>query len=172
LPSTLSSVTLFLLSQGREAEEPRVNETDDFLAAMIPRQVEADTALHNGEAAPRMALWSHRDPVTVLGAAMSATGWDDIGRTFEWIASRFSNCESFDLDIIAAAASGDLAYTVGYEHTKASIDGPPQSYTLRVTHTYRREDGEWKIAPRHADAATAVEIPTPSDAISTNPQSG
>jgi ketosteroid isomerase-like protein len=147
----------------------RMSETEDFLAAMIPRQVEADTALHNGDAAPRMALWSRRDPVTVLGAAVSATGWDDIRRTFEWVASTFSNCESFDLDIIAAGASGDLAYTVGYEHTKASINGAPQSYTLRVTHTYRREDGEWKIAHRHGDAATVVELPRPLGEMSTNP---
>jgi ketosteroid isomerase-like protein len=134
-----------------------MSETEDFLAEVIPRQVEADTALHNGDASPREALWSRRDPVTVLGAAMSAMGWDDTRRTFESVAARFSNCESFDLDIIAASASGDFAYTVGYEHTEASIDGAPQSHTLRVTHTYRREDGEWKIAHRHADGATAAE---------------
>jgi ketosteroid isomerase-like protein len=148
-------------------KEVRMSETEDFLAAMIPRQVKADTALHNGDAAPRMALWSRGDPVTVLGAAVSVTGWDDTRRTFEWLATTFSNCESFDLDIIAAGASGDLAYTVGYEHTKASINGTPQSYTLRVTHAYRREDGGWKIAHRHGDAATAVEIPKPPGEMST-----
>ena len=136
-----------------------MSETETFLAAMIPRQVEADRALHDGDVAPRMALWSRRDPVTVLGAAKSARGWDEIRRTFEWVASTFSNCKSFDLDIIAADASGDLAYTVGYEHTKASMNGAPRSYTLRVTHTYRREDGEWKITHRHADTAPADELP-------------
>jgi ketosteroid isomerase-like protein len=146
-----------------------MSETEEFLAAMIPRQVAADTALHKGEAAARIALWSHRDPVTVLGAAVSATGWDDIRRLFEWLATRFSNYESSNLDIIAAGVSGDLAYTVGYEHTKVAIDGVPKSYTLRVTHAYRREDGDWKIAHRHADAATAVEIPKPSGETSTNP---
>lgn len=100
-----------------------------------------------------MGLYSRRDPVTVLGAARNAKGWDEVKLLFEWVASMFSNCESFDLDIIAAGVSGDLAYTVGYEHTKASINGEPKSYTLRVTHTYRREDGEWKIVHRHGDAA-------------------
>jgi ketosteroid isomerase-like protein len=48
--------------------------------------------------------------------------------------------------------SGDLAYTVGYEHTVLSIDGGPVApLTRRVTHLYRREDGEWKIVHRHAD---------------------
>ena len=46
----------------------------------------------------------------------------------------------------------DLAYTVGYEHTAFSMDGGPVApITLRVTHVYRREDGEWKIVHRHAD---------------------
>jgi ketosteroid isomerase-like protein len=136
-----------------------MSDTDDFLAVMIPRQIDADTALHNGDAAPRMALWSRRDPVTLLGAAVNATGWEDISQTFEWLATTFANCKSFELDVIAAVANGDVAYTVAYEHTRASIDGVPKTYTLRVTHAYRREDGDWKIAHRHADAVTAVELP-------------
>jgi ketosteroid isomerase-like protein len=28
---------------------------------------------------------------------------------------------------------------------------PAQPYTLRVTHVYRREHGEWKIVHRHGD---------------------
>jgi ketosteroid isomerase-like protein len=44
-------------------------------------------------------------------------------------------------------------YTVGFEHTAVSVDGVPvEPYTLRVTHIYRREDGEWKIVHRHGDA--------------------
>jgi ketosteroid isomerase-like protein len=32
------------------------------------------------------------------------------------------------------------------------MDGVPvEPYTLRATHVYRRENGEWKIVHRHAD---------------------
>jgi hypothetical protein len=55
---------------------------------------------------------------------------------------------------VAADVSGDLAYTVGYEHCLRSLDGGPvESATLRVTHIYRREDGEWKIVHRHGDTS-------------------
>lgn len=46
---------------------------------------------------------------------------------------------------------GDMAYTAGLEHSAVSTNGVPNSYTLRATQVYRREDGEWKVAHRHAD---------------------
>jgi ketosteroid isomerase-like protein len=130
-----------------------MTELDDFLTAMMARQIEADTAIHNGDVAPRIRLWSTADPVTVFGAfGPCKSGWAEVSRTFRWVASRFSHCTSFDLELVAAGASGDLAYTVGYERSSRSLDGGPvEPSTLRVTHVYRREDGEWKIVHRHAD---------------------
>lgn len=127
-------------------------EVDDFLAAMLPRLREADLALHNGDAGPRIALWSHEDPVTVFGAVRNANGWEEVRHTFEWLATRFSRCEEFDLDVIAAGASGDLAYLLTHEHTTAAVAGAAaQAYDLRVTWIFRREDGAWKPVHRHAD---------------------
>jgi len=75
-----------------------------------------------------------------------------VNQTFHWLASRFSNLSDYRFELVAAGASGDPAYTVGYEHITFSMDGGPvQSTTLRVTHIYRREDGEWKTVHRHAD---------------------
>jgi ketosteroid isomerase-like protein len=41
---------------------------------VLPRLLAADTALHNGDAAPRKAMWSTTEPVTLFGAAMMTTG--------------------------------------------------------------------------------------------------
>jgi ketosteroid isomerase-like protein len=127
-------------------------DVDEFLASVLPPLTAADTALHNGDARPRMALWSRTEPVTLFGALQIKVGWSEIASVFEWVASRFSSCESFEYEVIAAGASGDLGYIVGVEHTTAAVgDGPPEPYTLRVTTVFRREDGEWKAVHRHAD---------------------
>ena len=81
-----------------------------------------------------MELCSRRDPVSVAGGL----GWD----------------------IEVADARGDMGYTLGFErfnhHTQ---DGSVEPFTVRVTHIYRREDGEWKIVHRHGDLTPADEGP-------------
>jgi ketosteroid isomerase-like protein len=126
-------------------------ETDSFLAEVLPAQRTAEHAIHNGDVEPRLALWSHRDPVTLYGAKLSASGWTDLEPIFRTVASWFSDSQEFEFEVIAAGASGDLAYTVGYEQNKVHVEGSPRVYTLRVTHVYRREDGRWRIVHRHAD---------------------
>jgi ketosteroid isomerase-like protein len=129
-----------------------MDETQAFLDDVLPRQLEAERAIHNGDAGPRRAMWSHRDPVTLLGAAMACvTGAEEVHASFGRVAGWFSDCTSYDIELVAAGASGDLAYTVVFEHTSCSVQGEPRSYRLRVTHGYRREDGEWRIVHRHAD---------------------
>jgi len=54
--------------------------------------------------------------------------------------------------------------SVCFEHTAVSVDGvPAEPYTLRVTHIYRREGGEWKIVRRRGDAPP-VDQSLPSEA--------
>jgi ketosteroid isomerase-like protein len=136
-------------------------EVDDFLAEMLPKQVAAETAIHNGDAEPRLALWSRNDPVTLLGAKASGTGtgWDDLSAVFRTVASWFSDSTEYDFEVVAAGASGDLAYTVGYEHNRVKVNGQPRTYTLRATHVYRRENGQWRIVHRHADVPPADDEP-------------
>ena len=135
------------------APHPTTSELDDFLTQTLPRQIAAEKAIHNGDLTPRLETWSRSDPVTLFGAwGPCNSGWDVIGPTFEWVASRFSNCTAYTFDLVAAGVSGDLAYTVGYERFSCSVDhGPIEPTVLRVTHVYRRENGEWKIVHRHAD---------------------
>lgn len=143
-----------LLRLGRRPTEggTMVTEVEEFLSDVLPRLQRTETALHNGDAGPRLAMWSHEDPVTLFGAALAGRGWNQVSGVFEHIAQRFSDCESCEWEVVAAGASGDLAYIVAIERTVCSIaDSPPSPYSLRSTSVFRREAGEWKVVHRHAD---------------------
>jgi ketosteroid isomerase-like protein len=129
-----------------------MTEVDEFLDAVVPRLVEADTALHNGDAAGRRALWSHEDPVSLFGAAITTRGWPAISTVFSQLEENFSDCTAYDVEVVAAGASGDLGYLVAIERVTLSMGGgPPRSIVLRATTVFRREDGEWKAVHRHGD---------------------
>jgi ketosteroid isomerase-like protein len=137
-----------------------MSDLDDFLNETVDRQVEAERALHNGDPEPRLAMWSTQDPVTLFGAAASKSGADEVRQFFRFLASRFSDCTDWRFELVAAGVSGDLAYTVGYEHTSVTIEGVPVApYILRVTHIYRREDGEWRIVHRHGNSTPVEQRP-------------
>lgn len=130
-----------------------MSELDDFLTPTLARQIEAEQALVNGDPAPRLAMTSINDPVTVFGAKVPVRrGWDEVSEVLRWLAARWSGSTAYRFDLLAADISGDLAYMIGFEHIAHSVVGVPvEPYTLRVTHIFRRENGEWKIAHRHAD---------------------
>lgn len=128
------------------------SEVDTFLADMLPKQIAAERAIHSGDAGPRRALWSQRDPVSLFGAWVPVkTGWTDVSQAFDLVAAQFSDSREYEFEVVAAGAGGGLAYTTGFEHNQVRVNGKPTTYTLRATHVYRHEDGEWKIVHRHGD---------------------
>ena len=129
-----------------------MNEHEDFLTWVHTVLRDAEVAIHNGDASKRRALWSRTDPVSVLGAWRNARGQAEIDALFAHLAASFSDCTSYEFELLEAEVLGDAAYTVGLEHTSASVNGVPSSYTLRATQLYRREGGEWKVAHRHGSA--------------------
>lgn len=136
---------------------------DSDFRRFLARQAEAEKALVAGDVAPRLALWTRNDPVSLLGAwGPNKVGWDAVSRTSHWVADRLGEGTNSDFrfDIDVAEAIGDMAYTVGFERFNSiGADGTVEPVTVRVTHVYRREDGEWKIVHRHGDLAPPDESP-------------
>jgi ketosteroid isomerase-like protein len=131
-----------------------MTDRDDFLAWVETDLYQAELALHNGDAAPRRALWSRNEPVSVLGAWRNASGQREIDELFAALEKSFSDCTSYAFELLSHDVVGDVAYTAGFEHTSASVNGEPRTYTLRATQVYRREDGAWRVAHRHGDTVT------------------
>ena len=131
-----------------------MSDLEDFRAWVETELYEAELALHNGDPAPRRAIWSRNEPVSVLGAWRNAHGQREIDQLFTTLGKSFSDCTSYRFELLACDVVGDMAYTAGFEHTVASVDGQPRAYTLRATQVYRREGGEWRVAHRHGDSVT------------------
>jgi uncharacterized protein DUF4440 len=84
-------------------------------------------------------------------------GWSK--PSLKLVVSRNSDCTDYVFDVIAADVLGDMAYTVGFERFTSSFrGGPPSPRTFRVTHIYRRENGDWKLAHRHADVLSDADV--------------
>lgn len=129
-----------------------MTEREEFVTWVQSALRDAEIAVHNGDAGPRRAIWSRNDPVTVLGAWKNASGQQELDGLFDHLADSFSDCTSYEFELLEAEVRGDTAYTVGFEHTSASVSGVPRTYTLRATQIYRREDGAWRVAHRHGSA--------------------
>jgi len=131
-----------------------MTDRDDFLTWVNTALHQAEIALHNGDPAPRRAVWSVNEPVSVLGAWRNAYGQREVDQLFAALGHSFSHCTSYAFELQAYDVIGDMAYTAGLEHTSASVDSQPRTYTLRATQIYRREAGGWRVAHRHGDTVT------------------
>jgi|SRR3954470_5539168 ketosteroid isomerase-like protein len=131
-----------------------MTDRENFLAWVRGALYDAEVALHNGDPAPRRAIWSQNEPASVLGAWRNAYGQGEVTELFTSLGRSFSGCTSYVFELQAYDVVGDMAYTAGLEHTSARVNGELRSYTLRATQVYRRENGEWRVAHRHGDTVS------------------
>lgn len=133
-----------------------MNDREEFLNWVYTSLAQAERAMFDGDAGPRRDIWSREEPVSVLGAWRTASNRRELVEAFDVLASSFSNCTSYAIELISWDVRGDVAYTVGYERVTTTMDGHPRSFTLRATQVYRREPDGWKVAHRHADAISSA----------------
>jgi ketosteroid isomerase-like protein len=133
--------------------EPNLTDRGQFLAEISEAQHRAESAFIRGEVAPRLELWSHREPVSVFAAlGPSKVGWTELEPMFRSVAARLSAGTDTEFEIVAFDVSGDTAWTAGFLRFRVSIDGDePHRRTLRMTHVYRREAGQWRIVHEHSN---------------------
>jgi ketosteroid isomerase-like protein len=124
---------------------------DTFKTALAQVR-DALAQMGSGNADAYIQCWHPSDDSTLFGAwGPIERGHRSLSSTFRWVGSRFSGGALVPEDTVVCE-SGDLAYTVGFEQGNVSVDGkPPRPMTLRVTHIYRRIDGQWALVHRHAD---------------------
>jgi ketosteroid isomerase-like protein len=121
-----------------------------FMAAVKDAQREMGA----GRPEPFKALWAHTEDVVIMGGFGGyERGWEQVSARLDWASKGLAAAGRSEENIVTVAGA-DLGYTVDLEHMTRLIDGQPRPLTLRCTQVYRRENGEWKVVLRHADALT------------------
>ena len=145
---------------------PTVTDFQEFL----DRCHEALTRQTHGDSAPLLSLWSRADDVVFL-APMGGyqLGYAEVSGLLAAVATTLSY-ENWYADNVVTVVNGDTAHTVEIEHISRKPDPTrvsdwPDILALRVTTAYRREDGQWRIVLRHANAHADLNFP-----LYTNPR--
>jgi ketosteroid isomerase-like protein len=107
----------------------------------------------NGNPQPFKALWSQREDVVLANPFGPAVrGWREASAAMDYASSRFSDGEFSRFERIGTYVTAELATIFEVEHGRLRVGGGPVGeFDLRVTTTFRREDGAWKVVHRHAD---------------------
>lgn len=91
-----------------------------------------------------LALWSQGGDVSTMNARGGVErGPTAVRERWTWWAGQGIPMEAAPLERLSCTATADLACTVLLEHHS--------NRTLRITHLYRREGGDWLLVHRHAD---------------------
>jgi ketosteroid isomerase-like protein len=109
-----------------------------------------------GDSRPVKMVFSHRDDVTVTLAnpfGPVVRGWQQVSEALDFASSRFKDGEVTSFETVAEYVSSDLATILEIEQWKTKVSGRKEitPFVLRVTTTFRREEGTWKLVHRHAD---------------------
>ena len=122
---------------------------DDTLARL--RQALDQVA--DGDTSAIKALYSHRaDATSFYGWGGYEKGWDAVSARWDWAGRQFKG-GTVAHENLTTVVTAELAYTTDVETFEVRMDGMDDRtrWSNRVTHTFRLEDGEWRLAHRHAN---------------------
>lgn len=129
--------------------------TDQDLGELVERVREATAALMQGDVRRYLALVNHASDYSLMPPTGGPTrhGFDSSPASLEAMKKIFAGGGDGDFELSAEYRSGDLAVLVGVERQNGPVGGfPDQEWPLRVTLVFRREDSDWRLVHRHADA--------------------
>ena len=139
--------------------------TVDDVDKLIEQYYRAQREFLRGNPETVKDLFSQREDVTLANPyGPPVRGWDEVAKTIEHAASLRSDGEFVEWQIVAKHVTAELAYVVQIERAEAKI-GVREDLTplaVRATMIFRPEDGEWKVAHRHADPITT---PQPAESV-------
>jgi ketosteroid isomerase-like protein len=122
-------------------------------AAAIAHLHAAMAKVADGDTSAIKQLYAHSDDATSFyGWGGYEKGWNAVSQRWDWAGGRFRG-GTVSYENVTRVATPELAYTTDIETFKVLIQGmdQPVAWSNRVTHIFRREQGEWRLVHRHAN---------------------
>jgi ketosteroid isomerase-like protein len=131
---------------------PAREHFEDFMK----RREAAANAYVCGDPQPVIDLTVRNDPASFFAPDGSKTeGIESVLNDYRKGASHFGPDSACHFEVMQKLASDDEAFWTGFQVASIQMKrgGKKVPMKLRVTEVFRVEDGEWRLAHRHADQA-------------------
>ena len=131
---------------------------------LIEKYHESCDQVSQGNPEPLKMLYSQRDDVMLANPfGLTVIGWKQVADALDFASSRFRDGEATSFETMAKYVTSELATIFEIEKWKTKVSGRNElsTFEIRVTTSFRKEDGEWKVIHRHADPITTFNADGP-----------
>lgn len=136
---------------------------DPSVSAAIVRLHAAMARVAMGDVSEIKALYSHTGDVTsFFGWGGYERGWDAVEKRWDWAGRQFKG-GSVSHQNVTTVVSQEMFFVTDVEtyidQRIADVEGTT-AWSNRVTHIFRRENGEWRLVHRHANRLEVQQEPS------------
>jgi ketosteroid isomerase-like protein len=134
------------------------------IQSIIEEYHKAVDIFSRGNPEPVKKLYSQgADAMLANPFGSTVKGWDRVSEALDFASSQFRDGEVTSFETIALYNTNDLVTLFEIERWKSKVGGKQEisSFDLRVTTTLRKEQNNWKLIHRHADAISSFNAQGP-----------
>jgi len=129
-------------------------DPDASVTATIARLHAAMAKVANGDVSEIKALYSHSDDATSFyGWGGYEKGWQAVSQRWDWAGAQFKG-GTVRYENVSTVFTAELFYVTdieAFENQRVADTADITGWSNRVTHIFRREDGEWRLLHRHGN---------------------
>ena len=108
----------------------------------------------NGDVSEIKALYSHSDDATSFyGWGGYEKGWQAVSQRWDWAGTQFRG-GTVRYENVSTVVTPELFYVTDietFENQRVAGAENTTGWSNRVTHIFRKEDGEWRLLHRHGN---------------------
>jgi len=129
-------------------------DLDASVTATIARLHAAMAKVANGDVSEIKALYSHSDDATSFyGWGGYEKGWQAVSQRWDWAGVQFKG-GTVRYENVSTVITAELFYVTdieAFENQRVADTADITGWSNRVTHIFRKEDGEWRLLHRHGN---------------------